>query len=147
MRVLSSTSHGGPTIREDGGDMSSLWKVLLGLALVVPLGAYVAGSLAASASEDPAPRHTIVIEEPSPSPSRTPRPTPSETPESPRATDDGVDVIVPEYDDFDDDDDQGDDDHGGEDHSDDNSGHGGGDDDHSGDDHGGSSGSGGGDDE
>lgn len=107
--------------------MKTVWKVLLGLALVVPMGAYVVGSLAASASEDPAPRHTIQIEGPerTPAPTRTPRPTPTET--------GGVEVITPHYDDFDDHDDHGDDD------GDDSSGHGGGDDSsgHGGGDHGG----------
>lgn len=119
--------------------MSTVWKALLGLALVVPLGAYVAGSLAASASEDPAPRQTIVIDESGPSPTTSGNPTqrpsvkPSESSESP--DDDEVEVITPGYDDFDEDDDHGDDDNRGR--------GGGGDDDDSGDD---DSGPGGGDD-
>jgi hypothetical protein len=104
--------------------MKTVWKVLLGLALVVPLCAFVAGSLAASASDDPAQRHTIQIQEPSPT--RTPTRSPTKTP-TPTASPDGdVEVITPHYDDFGDD-------HGGDDSSghgggDDNSGHGGGDD-------------------
>jgi hypothetical protein len=110
--------------------MKTVWKVLIGLALVVPLAAYVVGSLAASASEDRAPRHTIQIEQPAPSP--TSRPT--RTPPSPTGPDE-VEVITPHYEDFDDHDDHGDDDgdhgddrddHGGDDE---HSGHGGGDDD------------------
>jgi uncharacterized membrane protein YgcG len=101
--------------------MKTAWKVLLGLVLVVPLGAYVAGSLAASASDDPAPRHTIQINEPSQTPTTTPSTTPS-SPVSATPEDDDVEVITPDYDDLDDD-------HGGDDHGgDDNSGHGGGDD-------------------
>ncbi|MCW2773768.1 MAG: hypothetical protein JWN91_2094 [Nocardioides sp.] len=96
--------------------MKTVWKVLLGLVLVVPLGAYVAGSLAASASDDPAPRHTIQINEPSPTPTTTPSTTPS-APVSATPEDGDVEVITPDYDDLGDD-------HGGDDHG----GHGGGDD-------------------
>jgi hypothetical protein len=112
--------------------MSTVWKVLLGLAVVLPLGAYVAGSLAASAADDPQPRHTIQIREPEhrPQPSRTPSGTPDPSPGA------DVEVIVPEYDDYDDRDEHGDDDHGDDDHGDDRSGHGHGGDDDS-DDHGG----------
>jgi len=99
--------------------MSSVWKVLIGLALVVPMVAYVAGSLVASAADDPAPRQTIQIREPDPRPSSTPDPSPSETA-------DDVEVITPGYDDFDDRDDRGDDDGGDDDRGDDD---GGGDDD------------------
>jgi uncharacterized membrane protein YgcG len=105
--------------------MKTAWKVLLGLVLVVPLGAYVAGSLAASASDDPAQRHTIQIDEPSQTPTTTPTTTPSTTPSAPVSAtpeDDDVEVITPDYDDLDDD-------HGGDDnsgHGGDDSGHGGG---------------------
>ena len=99
--------------------MKTVWKVLLGLAVVIPLTAYVVGSLAASAADDPAPRHTIEIREPSPSstPSHTPShsPRPSVSPSSSPTPE--VEVITPSYDDLGDD-------HGG----DGNSGHGGGDD-------------------
>ena len=124
--------------------MKTVWKVLLGLALVVPMGAYVVGSLAASAADGPAPRQTIEIREPAPSPSSTPssKPSTSATPSS-QQTGDDVEVITPHYDDFDDHDDNGDDDGDGDDHSghggrggdghhdrhDDQSGHGGGDED------------------
>jgi len=124
--------------------MKTVWKVLLGLALVVPMGAYVVGSLAASAADDPAPRQTIEIREPAPSPSSTPssKPSTSATPSS-QQTGDDVEVITPHYDDFDDHDDNGDDDGDGDDRSghggrggdghhdrhDDQSGHGGGDED------------------
>src|SRR3954471_4975489 len=116
------------------GVMSTVWKVLVGLALVVPMAAYVAGSLAASASDDPAPRHTITIREapPTRSASPTPSPTPSQSSEP--------EVITPSYDALDDD--HGGDHHGGDDHSgsdnggSDNGGSdNGGSDDHSGDDH------------
>lgn len=90
-------------------------KVLVGLAIVLPLGAYAVGAIAASAADDPAPRQTIQLEEPT---------TPTSTPASPRtrptqgpsergddhggdrkdgSTDDhGVETIVPDYDDLDD---------------------------------------------
>jgi hypothetical protein len=91
--------------------MSAVWKALLGLAVVLPLGAYVAGSLAASAADDPHPRHTIEIREPDPS--RSPTPSPSSTGSA------EPEVVVPSYHDLGDDhggDDHGGDDHGGDDH-------------------------------
>ena len=91
--------------------MSTVWKVLVALALVVPLGAYVAGSLAASASGDPEPRHTIQIRESGPTRSPSPSPSPSAS----RSTE--PEVIAPSYDDLDDD-------HGGDRHR--GGGHGGG---------------------
>lgn len=111
--------------------MVTIWKVLLGLVLVVPMGAYVAGSLAASAADDPAPRQTIQIREPDPTSTPTSTPSPTRT-----AQPDDVEVITPDYDDFDDDDDRGDDDgDDGDDRQDrhddrheDTSGHGGDDD-------------------
>ncbi|WP_028645048.1 hypothetical protein [Nocardioides sp. URHA0020] len=124
--------------------MNTVWKVLLGLALVVPMGAYVVGSLAASAADDPTPRPTIVIQEPStsPTPSSTATPTPPSTPthsSSPSpsgsaTSDDGVEVITPDYDDVEENDDhggrgRGGDDKGGDDKGgDDKGGHGGGED-------------------
>ena len=56
--------------------MRTLWKILCRSRLVLPLGAFVAGSLVASAADDPPVRDTIVIREsggtPSPTPSRPP---------------------------------------------------------------------------
>ena len=109
--------------------MSTVWKVLLGLAVVLPLGAYVAGSLAASAADDPRPRNTIEIREPEQQPTRTPSRTPDPSPSA------DVEVIVPEYDDYDDRDEHGDDDHDDDHDDDDHSGHG-----HGGDDGGGDEG-------
>jgi hypothetical protein len=102
--------------------MKTVWKVLLGLALVVPMGAYVVGSLAASATDDPAPRHTIQISEPAATRTAEPKPKPTTTPAStPSATESAeVEVITP-YDDLGDD--HGGDRHGGR--SGDDSGHGG----------------------
>ena len=52
--------------------MSTVWKVLIALALVLPMGAFVAGSLVASAADDPAPRETIQIRSAEPTPSDEP---------------------------------------------------------------------------
>ena len=54
------------------GDMPSFWKVFAALALLLPLGAFVAGSLVASAADDPAPRDTIIIDDQSGTPSQDP---------------------------------------------------------------------------
>ena len=94
--------------------MSTVWKVLLGLALVVPMGAYIAGSLVASAADDPRPRHPITLHDPG----RTPSHTPSRSPAPSPSASEGPEVITPGYDDLGDD-------HGG-DHGGDR--HGGGDD-------------------
>jgi len=96
--------------------MNTVWKVVLGAALVVPTGAYVAGSLTSSASGDTQPRHTITIRQaqPSPEPGHEPAAHRSPTP-SPSASGE-VEVITPQYDDL------------GDDHGGDRSGHGGGDD-------------------
>jgi hypothetical protein len=60
--------------------VSRWWKVLVGLALVVPLGAYVLGSLAASTEPPSAERAPVVIparglaDDPTPSASSSPGP-------------------------------------------------------------------------
>ena len=132
--------------------MRSFWKVFAALALVLPLGAFVAGNLLASASDDPSPRDTIIIDEQSATPSGDPTPTssatgtPDATPTSDQGGGDsghgggghseGIPEATQTPDDWDDDnsghggDDSG---HGGDDSgpgggSDDSSGHGGGDD-------------------
>ena len=61
------------------GAMRSFWKVFAALALMLPLGAFVAGNLVASAADDPAPRDTIIIDEQSGTPSGDPSPTPTST--------------------------------------------------------------------
>ena len=102
--------------------MSTLVKILVTLGLVLPMGAFVAGSLAASSADEPAPRETIVIRD---SPTRTASPdgdrTPSPSPGHDAGDDHGGDrgddhsgdddviVIVPSPDDLDD---HGDDDGG-----------------------------------
>lgn len=108
--------------------MKTLWKVLLALALVVPMGAYVAGSLVASAADDPAPRPPILIEDAGRSAP------PSESPSSPPSASDGVGQVELDPDDLDDDGDdfgRDDDDHADDHGDDDHSGPGGGGDDHS----------------
>jgi hypothetical protein len=124
--------------------MRTVSKVLAGLVLVVPMGAYVAGALAASADTNPQPRQTIEIRPADSTPTKGPSAKPTEQPGDHSGPgrdgdDDDVEVITPDYDDFDDhDDDDHDDDsghgrgddgrHDDRDGDDDNSGHGGGDD-------------------
>ena len=76
--------------------MRTLWKIFVPLALVLPLGAFVAGSLVASAADDPPARDTIVIREsgatsgtPTPTPDPTPRPH-DDRPTTPDDADDGM---------------------------------------------------------
>ena len=77
--------------------MRSFWKVFVALALMLPLGAFVAGNLVASAADDPAPRDTIIIDDTSgtpsgdPSPSSTPTGTPSSSPSASPTHDQGDD--------------------------------------------------------
>ena len=119
------------------GAMRSFWKVFAALALMLPLGAFVAGNLVASAADDPTPRDTIIIDDTSgtpssdPSPSSTPTGTPSTSPTHDQGDDqsddhggegggddDGLDEVTPSPDDWDDHDDgHGGDDHGGDDNS------------------------------
>ncbi len=56
MRALSSGSHLPPTPAGQTGHVSTFLKVMLGLLLTLPLGAYVAGTLASSRTDMPAPR-------------------------------------------------------------------------------------------
>ncbi len=114
--------------------MKTLWKALLALALLVPMAAYVAGSLVASAADDPTPRPPIVIKDAERSASPTQHPTPTEGPSSDPGPS-GVGRVELDPDDLDDDSDdwgRGDDEDHGEDHGDDggedHSGPGGGDD-------------------
>jgi len=118
--------------------MRTLWKIFVPLALVLPLSAFVAGSLVASASDDPPVRDTIVIRESGATP-RTPTATPSDDPtrghedDPDDDTDDGdeVETVDVEPDDVHDDSDGRSDAYPGE-HTDDDSGPGGGEDDSSG---------------
>src|SRR3954467_265224 len=80
MRTLSRHSHLRPTSGDDRGPMRSFWKVFAALALMLPLGAFVAGNLVASAADDPAPRHTIKIDPESGTPTGTPTPRPRSAP-------------------------------------------------------------------
>src|SRR4051812_39486324 len=57
------------------GDMRSFWKVFTALALMLPLAAFAAGTLVASAAgDDPAPRQTLIIDKQSGTPSDDPSP-------------------------------------------------------------------------
>ncbi|MFC4786518.1 hypothetical protein ACT8ZV_18735 [Nocardioides sp. MAHUQ-72] len=96
--------------------MSTLAKILVTLGLVLPLGAFVAGSLAASGAEDPGPRETIVIRD---SPTRSASPHDDRSPSSRPSREthhDGPEVVTPSLDDLGDD-------HGG-DRAGDGGGHG-----------------------
>lgn len=98
--------------------MSTVWKVVLALALVLPVGAFVAGSLASSSADEPAQRESVILEQ-APQ-ERSPKPDPvRKKPVPPQQEDDDADdapvVIAPapaSNDDWDDDDrdDRGDDD-------------------------------------
>ena len=109
--------------------MSPLWKSLSALAVVLPVGGYVAGSLAATSGDDPAPREVIVIrdaptQQSSPGTTISPRPSPSGDPsgrgddsdpdddhdDGDDDGDDDVRVVNPEPDDLDDGPDEGDED-------------------------------------
>lgn len=97
--------------------MSTVWKVVLALALVLPVGAFVAGSLASSSADEPAQRESVILEQ-APQ-ERSPKPDPVRKKPVPQQEDDDADdapvVIAPapaSNDDWDDDDrdDRGDDD-------------------------------------
>lgn len=65
--------------------MRSLWKVVLALLVVLPLGAFAVGALVASSVNQPEPRETVILENvggrsPSPTQSRTPSRSPSAKP-------------------------------------------------------------------
>lgn len=128
MRVLSRRSHLRPTPVHHGVAVPDQWKIVLaGLAVALPLGAFVVGSLVASAADTPPARDTIVIQDPSatpaparasvpaatgaPTPSASPPASPSASPPTsasaaPRDTgstsgDDGAEDITPGWDDLD----------------------------------------------
>lgn len=92
--------------------MSTWAKYVIGLALALPMGGYVAGSLMASASEDPGNRDPVRISD-QPSPPRTDddrgRPKRSEGPAKPPPKEPAKAPPVPD-DDADDDDSDDDDD-------------------------------------
>ena len=103
--------------------MTGFSKVLLGLALGLPMGAYAVGSMVSSAADDPGRRTPIILEDaPAPAQDSVPGPTLRPSPEPTRGDDDGDDdgddrdeevrnrpeVVVPSYADRDDDDDDDD---------------------------------------
>jgi hypothetical protein len=105
--------------------MSTLMKSLLALAVALPLGAYVTGTLIASGDEPP-PREPVIMDEntssPTDRPTRRTEPTdrPTRSQDDDADDDDGeIDVITPRPGDVDDDDDDrgrgGDDDDGDDD--------------------------------
>ncbi|VXB31709.1 hypothetical protein [Nocardioides sp. AX2bis] len=118
--------------------MSAMLKVLITLAVLLPVGGFVAGSLAANDTSG-SPRETIVISESAdrgagpetttvtgtevrpgqrfvPEPAPTPRPTPvPPVVEEDDDDDDGPEPVIPQPVDVDDDDDDDDDDGGDDD--------------------------------
>jgi hypothetical protein len=110
--------------------MTGIPKVLLGLALGLPMGAYAVGSIVSSAADDPTRRAPIILEDaPAPAqgtvPGATLRPSADPTPRGDDGDDNGDDgggdrdddevrnrpeVVVPTFVDRDDDDDDRDDD-------------------------------------
>jgi hypothetical protein len=78
MRDLSSNSHRIPTLRRIMGGMGIAWKVLVGVVLLIPMTAYVVGSLVAAADE-PRQHDPIIIEERTKAPEQ-PRQSPSAKP-------------------------------------------------------------------
>lgn len=95
--------------------MSTLVKIVVALGLVLPLGAFVVGSLAASGAEDPGPRQTIVVRD-SPTRSASPHEDHSPADRPNEETQGGPEVVTPTVHDLDDD-------HGGRRGGDDSSGH------------------------
>jgi hypothetical protein len=97
--------------------MSTVWKVIAALALVLPVGAFVVGSLASSSADEPTRRDPVILREAprespaDPAPIR-PRPHQDDDPvviaPEPASTDEGRDGVGDDWDD--DDDDRGDDD-------------------------------------
>ena len=54
-------------------DMRTFWKIFAALALMLPLTAFVAGTLVASAADDnPAPRDTLIVDDQSGTPASDP---------------------------------------------------------------------------
>lgn len=102
--------------------MTGIPKVLLGLALGLPMGAYAVGSIVSSAADDPGQRAPIILEDaPTPAQDTVPDATigPAPTPGPRRGDDDRDDrddeegrnrpeVVVPSFTDRDDDDDDDD---------------------------------------
>lgn len=90
--------------------MSVLWKTLLTLAVVLPLGGFIAGSLVTAAHDDPPPRLPIVLRDDTADPTpRTPRPERTDADDEDEHDDDHVVRPLP-YDDDEDGEDSGNDD-------------------------------------
>lgn len=82
--------------------MSTLVKIVVALGLVLPLGAFVVGSLAASGAEEPGPRQTIVLRD-SPTPSASPHEDRSPADRPTEDTHGGPEVVTPSVHDLGDD--------------------------------------------
>jgi hypothetical protein len=61
MRGLSSASHAPSTIRAEAGAMNRPTRVLILLAFIVPVAAYVAGSLSGSPAPPPTDRGPVIL--------------------------------------------------------------------------------------
>lgn len=89
--------------------MTGWTKVLVGVALGLPMGAYAVGSLVASSADPPPARPPIILQDaPAPEPDSPPGTTPGApvTPQpTPRVSTGPPEVVVPGYADRDDDDD------------------------------------------
>ncbi|NYJ00979.1 hypothetical protein HNR19_001677 [Nocardioides thalensis] len=99
--------------------MSLPWKILLALAVVLPLGGFVVGSLASAADDDPLPRQPIVLREGDESQAPSDAPSPSPGPRSGESRNGSSDDDVNDPDDhvvspkpYEDGDDDSGDDHG-----------------------------------
>ena len=80
--------------------MSSFWRVFVGLAIVLPIAAYVVGSLTVSAADDPAPPAPVRIADPTETPAlpdeRTTRANDDDDARDDDADDNEVRVVTPQ---------------------------------------------------
>ena len=96
------------------GVMRTFWKVFAALALMLPLGAFVAGTLVSASAHDPRPRETVILQDSTDGPDPTSSPSGEPADDEP-GEDGSVAVVTPTPDDFGDD-------NAGDDNGDDNSG-------------------------
>jgi len=84
--------------------MSTVGKALVGLALVLPVAAFVVGSVVSTSADSPDPRDTIIMRDISEDEEEDPSQEPSREPREPNDTNDGP-VVPPRPEELDDDDD------------------------------------------
>jgi len=75
--------------------MSRLWKIAIGLALALPMTAYVAGSLASSTGAEPGRRDPVIIRD-AETPSAPARSSSAADPDTGEVDDNGIRVVNPE---------------------------------------------------